>query len=61
MFEIQSKGDDGNWSVDYVGEQNVASFATEEDANDMIAELKKLGEEWEDGEYRVVPVKKEVI
>ena len=61
MFEIQSKGSDGNWSVDYVGGQNVASFATEEDANDMIAELKKLGEEWADGEYQVVPVTEEVI
>jgi len=60
MFEIYIKNDDGNWAeiggcYPYVFPDAVI-FATEEEALDMIAELKKLGEEWADGEYRVVPV-----
>ena len=60
MFEIYIKNDDGNWAeiggcYPYVFPDAVI-FATEEEALDMIDELKKLGEEWADGEYRVVPV-----
>ena len=65
MFEIHIKYKenwwaDGNWAeISGVYENfflDPVIFATEEEAFDMIDELKKLGEEWADGEYRVVPV-----
>jgi len=62
MFEIYIKNDDGNWAeiggcYPYVFPDAVI-FATEEEALDMIAELKKLGEEWADWVAHRYPLKK---
>jgi hypothetical protein len=56
-FEIQTIYD-GQWSTECLGEATV--FASEYDAEKAIAELKQLGDDWLDGEYRVVAIRDEV-
>ena len=55
-FEIQTMYD-GEWSNECPGDPNV--FASEYDAEKAIAELKQLGDDWIDAEYRVVAIRDE--
>ena len=45
---------DGEWTNDGIGDAN--RFDTEAEAQDGIAQLRQLGEEWANAEYRVRPV-----
>ena len=55
MFEIETRKPNDSllseWTSE-VGDEN--QFATRQDAWEMIGDLKKLDEEWETAEYRVV-------
>jgi hypothetical protein len=51
-YEVQTKHD-GEWSNE-VGEPNV--FGSEAEAEEAIAELKTLGDDWLEAEYRVKEV-----
>ena len=50
-YQIETRNKyDSNWSS-YIGSDNF--FSTKKKANDAIDELKKLGEDWAESEYRV--------
>ena len=51
-YEVQTK-QAGQWS-DEVGEPNI--FGSEAEAEQAIAELKTLGEDWQAAEYQVVEI-----
>ena len=51
-YEVQTKYD-GQWSNE-VGEPNV--FGSEAEAEEAIAELKTLGDDWREAEYRAKEV-----
>ena len=57
MFQIESRSQHWSsraWSPDGIGDSN--EFASPAEAEAMIAELRKLGEDWAAAEYRVVEV-----
>ena len=45
---------DGAWTADGLGEDN--EFATAEAAEQMIPELRLIGDDWASAEYRVTAV-----
>ena len=51
MYEILTQDQYGTWDNDGVGEPNI--FESEAAAWEGIEELRALGEEWADAEYRV--------
>ncbi len=54
-YMIEGRGQAGDWSEEYVGNDTDANtFTTEEEAEESIQELRKLGDDWADAEYRVV-------
>lgn len=57
MFEIQAKGRYGDWDSEYVsGDPQATRFESEAEAEAAIEELRGLGPDWENGEYRVVEI-----
>ena len=50
-LEEEHTGRFSNWSSDGIGTDNV--FDTEDEAEEGIEQLRKLGEEWAAAEYRV--------
>jgi hypothetical protein len=56
-YEVQTTYD-GQWS-DEVGEPNV--FGSEAEAEEAIAELKTLGDDWLEAAYRVKEIREEIV
>jgi hypothetical protein len=56
-YEIQSRDYYGQWSIDTVGTENV--FDTETEAWAAVEDLKQLGHEWAEADYRVEPIRSE--
>jgi hypothetical protein len=55
MFEIETRKPNDSLLSEWTSEIGDANqFATRQDAWEMIGDLKKLDEEWETAEYRVV-------
>ena len=55
MFEIEIRNLASTYGSEWTTEVGDANqFATRQDAWEMIGDLKKLDEEWETAEYRVV-------
>lgn len=50
-YEIVTLDEAGQWVSDQLGDPNV--FATREEAEAAIVELRKLGEDWAEAEYDV--------
>ena len=57
IFVIETQDSSGQWCDDMVGDAN--EFATRDEAEAMIPELRKLGDDWLDAEYRVVERERE--
>ena len=55
-YQIESKGPDGNWLAEYVGDPDGNTFETAAEAAAYIPELRKLGDGWAEAEYRVVEI-----
>lgn len=51
-YEIQVLA--GRWTPDGLGEPN--AFATVDEARIAVADLRKLGPEWSDRNYRIQPI-----
>lgn len=57
MFQIQGKGKYGDWDPDYVSNDPAATNFTDEiAAYDAIPQIRAIGPEWADREYRVVEI-----
>lgn len=53
-YEIQAKGKYGDWDSEYVSGDPNATFSSQTEAEDAIEQIKALGTDWANREYRVV-------
>jgi hypothetical protein len=57
-YEIQAQGKHGDWAAEYVsGDPDATTFATERQAQEEIANLRRENPAYQ-GEYQVVEVEK---
>jgi len=58
MFQIEARDEKSRmWDVGLVGVGAGNEYATREEAEEMIPQLRTLGDDWLDAEYRVVEIK----
>lgn len=55
MFEIQGKGKHGDWDSEYVSsDPSATQFETEAEAKAAIEEIRAIGTDWANREYRII-------
>jgi len=62
-YQIETRGTDtadpeyGQWSTEYVGDGAMNEFSSVAEATAVVEELRLLGGNWADAEYRVTETK----